>query len=672
MQNTITISDNLIRVDFIHKEKQVEVKLTNLKDGMCWNATTPAVLEFIEQGLQRVEKSTAPVARLLKLDDGRVECQLKDSFFGITAFILFSIKAGELVVEIPSDRILEQNKEVALLSGIHILPDLIEVNPAVKGHLVVPMQTGILCWPERHQRYRDAFLIYGQQNRWEDLPLVPCCGAVREQASSALMVIAAQGDCDAECRVDLDGKGRGDVSFAMRYRYTPIDPVDPIDRRIVFVPLSGEAANYAGMGRRMFRHIQEVSGRKPIAERIAGNSVLEYISTAYTVKIFHASKPIGPLDGSGEYKVWVTCDQAIEQLGFLKKHGIERVWTQSVGWNPDGHDGYWPTRFPIDERIGGESGFRKLIAEGQKMGYITSVHDNYLDNYKLSPHWNADICVGDIYGRPLKQGLWGGGQNHRGWGLALPDSMLRDQLLRMKDLGIKGAYYIDAMGMPLEISYNLKHGARRYRRACAEGQVRIMKEAETIFGCTGTEMGFMYIAPYVDSIATACYPRKYIANRTIVDRMVPLAVMALKGHITFESEVTHRYGVGSYPGQELWRFLLDLAECGIRPRLETSYVVGLSGYPLEAYIKAVKEANKLMLIKLKNVCFSQLVDHKLLAGDTENGTHVVQSVFADGTKIICNYAERSLSINGENWQLPLDYVGAQRLKRGERPVSQEP
>jgi hypothetical protein len=597
--------------------------------------------------------------------DGWVDCELASDGLGVRAGVRFCLDQGELLVEVSSAGLAETNPQVALLAGIEILPGLLSVTPGAPGHLVLPLRSGALCRPELHQRLADRFLIYGEQKRWEDLPLLPCCGAVREKAQAALLAIVSRGDCDAECRVALDGHAGGTAGFALRYRYTPIDPVDPIDRLVRIVPLRGKDAGYAGMGRLMYRHILQMAGRGTLADRAERNPQLRYAASAYTVKIFHAHRTIGPVDGSGEYRVWATFDQAAEQLAFLKRHGIERVWAQCVGWNPDGHDGCWPTRFPVDKPLGGEAGFRRLVAAGKKLGYMMCMHDNYLDNYKRSPDWDPDLCVGNIYGQPLKQGVWSGGQDHRGWGLALPDDRLSGQMRKVKELGVDGVYYMDAMGMPLEISYNPKHGERRYRRACAEGQVRILRAAEDIFGGSGTEAGYLYCAAHTDSIASPWYPCAWLPRMELADQFVPLWNMAMKGLLFYESGMTH----GAVFGQSgMARHLLELAETGIKPRVETAYVSpGWGAYPVEAYIDAMQAADDLMLKKLVGVCLAGLEDHAFLDGDPAAGTQVTRSRFSDGTEVICDYGKIRLEINGKPYPLP-DITGGRKMAPlGSRP-----
>ena len=62
----------------------------------------------------------------------------------------------------------------------------------------------------------------------------------------------------------------------------------------------------------------------------------------------------------------------------------------------------------------------------------------------------------------------------------------RDRLLKLKAMGVNGIAYLDGMGMPLELSYNPRHGEQRYRRACAQGVARLLQTAREVYGGCGT------------------------------------------------------------------------------------------------------------------------------------------------------------------------------------------
>ena len=663
------IEDSSLRLSVFEKDGEALAEVTDLRTGVVWGPTPAFTLQVMSLLLQRTETIKSPDAHI-SVDGGclSVTLSVDNTFFSVSATVQFTLENSELVAVVPTNRIEEKRPEVALLDAISVLPNLLRIVPEAPGHFVLPYRTGALCYPERHTRFCESFLIYGEQKQWELMPMLPCCGAVQSRQASALLVIAEQGDCDTECQVETDGLGGGEARLTSRYRYTPIDPVDSIDRRLRFVPLRGPNAGYAGMGRRMHQFVLAKAGRGTLTERAARNPDLDYAANAFVLKIMHASKEIGSLDGSGPLHVYTTFAEAMTQLSCLKKSRIDRLMVQLTGWNLEGHDGCWPTRFPVEPSLGGAEGLRRLIAHGQALGYQMQVHDNYLDLFKRSDWFDSDLCVGSVYGGPLKRGCWAGGINYNGWPLAYPDSLLGGQMRQVQELGPAGIYYLDAMGMPLEVSYNVKHGVHRSRRACADGVNRVLRTSREIYGSCGTENGYLYCVAECDYIGSPFVGAQSQPVSELIDAEVPLWFMAVKGHIfsnlndTFSGAID--FGAASSP--TISRRMLRMAELGLLPRNEGVAVRGEWGYPLEETLEAMKLEYDLVIGSLPGIGMAALVDHQVLEGDPAHGSLVTRSRFSNGLETLCDYGRSRLEINGRDYPLPNDFVKRPALAVGQR------
>ena len=149
-----------------------------------------------------------------------------------------------------------------------------------------------------------------------------------------------------------------------------------------------------------------------------------------------------------------------------------------------------PRDFPSKQRVGGEAAFRRLIAAGHDLGYQMTVHDNYIDAYEASPDFDPEVVAVDPYGQMQVRGFWGGGPSYLLWPSAFQRKHLEDEMLRVKDLGIRGPYYLDGMGSPLYINYHPRH--RGTRSEHARGIDRLLKTARDLFGSSATENGFLY------------------------------------------------------------------------------------------------------------------------------------------------------------------------------------
>lgn len=642
-------------------------ELTDLKSGTVWGPVPPFTLDIYSLALQRTEAGTNGSFAVTP-GNGWIDVTLTvdEVLFSASATVRFALDGEGLVARIAGERLREPYPERSLLAGITLLPGLLSVGPQPQrtGHLVLPYRSGALCFPERHGPLEDRFLVYGEQRRWELMPMLPCLGAVRTQTQSALLAIAQQGECDAECVAQTDGHGGGSAAFSLRYRYTPIDPVDPVERVVRFVPLRGAEAGYAGMGRRMHRFVLAASGRGTLAERAAANPDIAYAGSAFALKIMHACKDIGSSSGDGPLRVFTTFDQAAQQLQRIKSAGIERLYVQLTGWNREGHDGRWPTRFPVEPALGGEAGLRALIACGQALGYQMQVHDNYIDLLRRSPEFEPDHCAGSVYGGPLPRGCWAGGINYLGWPQAYPEERLSGQMEQVRALGISGMAYLDAMGVPLEVSYNPQQGPERYRRACADGVRRIMRDARRVFGSAGIESGYLYGVTEADYVGTAyCGEAEPSAHEladmhALADVPVPLWHMAVKGHAICILHDTFNAAVdfGESSGQTVSRRMLTMAEHGLLPRNEIVAVPGDWGYPLEPALGAMKLEYDLMVRRMDGVALAALTDHEVLKRNLGDGDYVSRSRFSNGVEVVCDYGRSTLEINGQDYPLPNDFV----------------
>jgi hypothetical protein len=614
-----------------------QISLTDIRTGIVWGPTTAFRMEVYSIMLRRdsvINESSVEV------NQGATWIDVKHSVDNLTdsasVTVRFSLEKSELVARILSNEIKEMRPELSLLSGVDLLPELLTLTP--QDCYVLPYGNGALCYPGKHPGISDQFLIYGEQHQWEKMPQLPCIGAINTENQSALLLIAEQGEFDAQCRIKIDQRGFGKAGFCLKYLYTPIDSVDPIERVLRVCLLRDTDATYAGMGRRLHELVRKKTSIGRLEDRAA----------SFILKIMLACKDIGPTDGTGELRVMTTFDEACQQLLQIKCAGIDKLCVQLTGWNFEGHDGAWPTRFPVEEKLGGERSLRALLHLGTELGFQMQVHDNYIDLYQRSEFFDPNMCVGSVYGAPLQRGCWAGGINHLGWPLAYDESMMTDQMTKVKSLGISGMAYLDAMGVPLELSYIEHHGDQRYRRAHAEGVNHIIRAARSVYGAAGIETGYLYCAVDSDYVGSL-FHHDFDCRSELVDVKIPLWIMAMKGHAILNLSDTYNCLASDHQTNENLRVrrLLQLAEYGILPRNEIVANPGAWGYPLDPALPLMTQEYDLMINKLGHLSLTTLIDHKISCTDKETGKYTAESRFSDGTHIISDYINGRLTIDGE-------------------------
>jgi hypothetical protein len=638
--NEITFGDDALSVTLEPHEDHLSVVAEDMRSGCSWQSPLLA-LEVHYKALRRTQRvKRYRIDQITETRDG-VHVTVGDASRGVSAGLWLSVQDGEMRVLLPPAEVYERDEEMYRVFAVDLLPSLLQVRGGET--LLLPVRTGAECHPGDKPALEDRFLIYGEQPRWELAPTLPFCGA--HSSEGGLVALATRGSCDAQCRVSTDGRGSGNVGFAASLRRRWIDPVDNGHREFRFCPIDEQADPLVAAAKRIRSHVMEDLGKPTLLERAEESPQVQYLIDAYIMKLFHGVENVGAMmqgrDKSSpiSFVNCMTFAEAAENLRRLKNAGVPKILTQSVGWNTRGHDGMYPTRFPVEERIGGEEGFRELIARGNDLGYHMNVHDNFTMNVPHSPDWDLDCVIQDVYGEPLVHGRWGGGLEYASWPLAFPPERLGGHIERVKSLGIRGMYYCDYMEQPLEVNYHPEHGGPRSEHAA--GQVRVLEEARRVFGSSATEYGFLPCAVVADAVATCgagWQPRGEQAEwpvSRLIDRIVPVWQLALHGLILVEAR-----------GGATWRNAMNALLYGHLPRDEWSARPGVMPVLTDERIRALKATYDLCIDRFRRLRVMEMT------GYCEPEEGVRQSTFEDGTVVRADFEAGELFVNEEKLERP--------------------
>ncbi len=641
MQNQLIRTDTLQLV-LQYEGKRLLVCLTDIASGKTWGPVPLLALETYDKPLKRVERIDAWCVEHMEAVDNGFRILIADKQHGIEVGLWLRLMEGELSVLMSPSELYEHDPVMYRLFAVDVLPGLMHVQD---GTLLLPINTGMLCPTAGKPAVKDRFLIYGEQERWELTPSLPFCASW--DAIGGLMALARQGACDSECRVETDGRNGGAAGFAISLRRTWIDPVDYVNRELRFTPMPAADEPVAFCARRLRQHIMSDLGKKTLNERAAESPEVAYLLDAYVMKLFYGIENVGYMmegktaSNPGSFQNYMTFAEAAAGLQKLKQAGVDKILTQCTGWNTKGHDGLYPTRFPIEERLGGESGFRDMIRIGNGLGFNIQVHDNFIMQNLNSPDFDRDYAIIDIHGEPLIHGRWAGGPEASGWPLAMPEERLGGHMRRMKDLGLKGMYYVDYMQQPLEVNYHPKH--KGPRSDCARGQVLIVETARRIFGSCGTEFGFLPCAVAADHISTCgdpwhltmCKPEWPVIALVDRQRVVPVWQMAMSGLVALEA----RRGIA-------WSNAMNCILLGGVTRDEWSIRPGVMPVLDDARIAAHKSIYDLCIVRFGHLKKQQITAYRKLSED------VHQTRFADGTEVTADFTRNELLVNGKQVTCP--------------------
>jgi hypothetical protein len=637
----INAGDDRLRMTVARRDDSITLALQDLATGKTWGPSLLLAVEVHDRTLQRVERLDRYRVDAVEPVDGGVHVTVGDAYRKVSVGLWARIRNGELEVLIPPTEVYDRDPTRCRVFAVDVLPDLLTVG--ADGVLVLPVGAGALCRPRNKPKLADRFLIYLEQDRWEICSMLPAAAA--HDSRGGLALLALEGDCDTECRVATDGKGNGTVGFAATLRRHWPDSVDFAHRRYVYCPIAPADDPVRVTGKRLRRHVREALGKPTLKERAAECPQVAFMLESISLKAWHGMENEGAemarRDKSNPvtYQSAMTFDETKVQLQRLIKAGIDKMHIYVNGYQPRGHDGLYPTRFPIDERPGGEAKFRELIRFGKELGCHMSVHDDFMMNVPHSPDFDRDGVIHDIYGEMLPSGWWGGGVEYQTWGLALPPEKLEGHLERMRGLGLNGLYYCDYMIRPLEVNYHPKW--RGPRSHSAKGQVRIVEAARRAFGGVGIEFGSFPGAVAADWVlATQGRPLKPGWPLTeLTDERVPLWSYVFQGLAI--------QGCCGPTWDETMRAVL------LGQHLGSGFSVRdvKGGVLTDERLAALAAAYQVGVKRFGYLQREELMEY------AEPAEKVARSVFADGTTVVADFNAGRLEVNGNEVKRPAGLGG---------------
>lgn len=223
------------------------------------------------------------------------------------------------------------------------------------------------------------------------------------------------------------------------------------DLRVEYRFLTGDDADYSGMARAYRAYQLKRGACVPLRERL--NEHISYLLDAPEIRIRLAWKPVPtPVEeqtpeNEPPMHVAVDFDRVEQIMKSCKAHGVDQAEFCLVGWNLRGHDGRWPTAFPVEEALGGEEKLRSLIQKAKSMGYRMVCHTNATDCYSVSDRWSDALPMRTRTGETQTNAQWGGGRMYNMCPLAGGEDYSMQTLEGVHDLGFEGLHYIDVVGV---------------------------------------------------------------------------------------------------------------------------------------------------------------------------------------------------------------------------------
>ena len=303
------------------------------------------------------------------------------------------------------------------------------------------------------------------------------------------------------------GASAKDGIHKMFLKYNPKGVPGGLDQDIVidFYTLTGSDANYSGMGRK-YRQIRLKNGEiKPIKERIKTDKLLEETWDNVLARLAACGVMPTPQKDNVYFKnpppvrVISSFARQKETIDALNEAGIRDITLVLPGWQRGGFNGCCPDIFPIPEEFGGESGLKDLIKYAKLKGYPLAPNADHTCAYHCAKLWDEDYIIKKSDGSLREMGVFGGGRMHyiclkRSWPL-----FIKEQILRTKEIGFEGPYYIDVFSArPPDECFDPKHPANK--REIAAIQNEIITYARELFDSVLSEGGYDHCLQNIDFI----------------------------------------------------------------------------------------------------------------------------------------------------------------------------
>lgn len=451
-----------------------------------------------------------------------------------------SVEAGDIVEPLACN---------TRVTALEVLPTLLKRKNSSEGSYLLPLWGGAEVKLGQKERVTSVDRLYTHQAEWEKMGMINAFGLSTPSGSMLGVIDGGEFRAQVETSFDPEGDEASQVAV-VGVRADPADMVEHERKEVLFrwIPNSRD---YCGMALAWGEYLRGIRGLVPLTERMKERPGLEKNLTSLRFNIFMGMKQPFRTDGSGEYFSSTTFDEAGEIVDAARAAGIGRAWVCLVGWIKDGHDGAYPSHFPVNETAGGEKALRRLIAKIRALGWDVTPHDNVHSLYNASPDMDAGVASITRAGEIQPMGVWAGGMTN----LACPQMWLvryGGDYERIADLGFDGIYYIDALGTGLFRCHDPRHPANE--REFALGQLRMLGWARARFGVSAVEMPQAYTLKYIDyGAAGASGERMWFAsmmnadNKTLGDtwrlspRPLPFFNVAAHGLIAIQGGWIHNY-----------------------------------------------------------------------------------------------------------------------------------
>lgn len=501
MAETTCLQNESLRID-IAVEPTLKITATDKRTGTVWECpASPFALHYwyapsFETRSCPVDRSRGWEFRLIP-DDGRISLQCTWPRAACGFRVILELDGPSLKVAVPGRRLIENRKPDIRLMAIDVLLGFGGARTGEEGCLFIPHDRGTLCRFNKTEEHEAAMLLYAGDRALT----APVFGIRRGQ--TGFVAIIAKGEFSTELVFAANGGPGRDLNYVhprIRPRLQSADDLDEdADYELLYCFLGDGAASYADMAKTYRAYLIDVRRQKSLRERAEIRPGLPSVVAAIAVHVHLAEKRRKErMTGDGEMQVKTRFEQVTQMAEQMKSAGLENAVITFLGWNCEGLDGLYPTRFPVESDMGGADAMSQAAGRVRALGFHVGALDNYTDMYRRSPAFNRQYSARQLGGQPWRGGIWAGGLSYIICPKETNERYVQRDMRRLCDLGIEGMLFLDHCPGPGVLRcYDEEHPLTRAEYA--QQVQKIIEAAQATFGLCRVSGPSMFVALTADS-----------------------------------------------------------------------------------------------------------------------------------------------------------------------------
>ncbi|MBO1005132.1 DUF5696 domain-containing protein [Pseudogracilibacillus auburnensis] len=692
----ITATKKIAENDFLElyiDEETGNIRIKDKKSGNEWlgspqldKATLPNNKVFIESPVHIEYTDGASVSQTYTLKDkenkmsiteiesgARVDFQIEELKMSFAIEYILTDDGMEVVI--PDDSVKENGK--VRLTSLEVMPYFHAAHRRNEGAVFVPDGSGALMTiKEKHPTYFTGYSepVYGPDRTFaSELGDVMAQGFTRGSAPKERIALPVYGiyhegtgflgvitEGEETANINATPSGirniayyragteffyrKQDVMFIGSSGKIPLFQGQRItgDRRVKFILLEDEEANYVGMANAYRQYLIDNQGLEkqaqssmPLHIELVGGIVRDEIIGTTFIDL-------------------TTFEQAQSIIDDYAEKGVDSLKMTFKGWSKKGIYGNQPRHFPIERKLGGKKRLEQLAEHAKEKGVDLYLDANYVRPFEKSkgmkPRKDAVRGIDrEVMKNPNYRVSSRLGHNGQLFYLLKPEraaGYAAKEVDKYKDLGVTGVH-LSFMGDLLYSDQDPNHMSER--KEAKEAWIDTIDTFKQSVEKVSVDYGYAYTLGRVDEIHHIPMDSSHFVY---LDKTVPFYQIVIHGMIPYtgmpanlrnDSKVEFLRAIeyGTFPSFELTYKSTDNLKRTMEDRLFSSDFDYWFHVSLEEYEK---------IQEIQGQTANQLiVNHEELA------RNVYKTTYENGTEVIVNYNKKSRQIDGQTIE-GLDYL----------------